>query len=60
MTISVMMLATLLNVTGMVEHVVTTKMMDGIPIVQNANVFVSRLYLDCRAIVMLLTVEVPN
>ena len=39
--ITVMMKATMLNVIGMVEHVVTTKTMDGIPIVQNANVFVS-------------------
>ena len=42
--ISVMMRTIMLNVIGMVEHVVTTKMMDGIPIAQNANVLVNTLF----------------
>ena len=49
MTITAMMNTTMLNVIGMVEHAVTNKMMDGIPRAQNANVFVSNLYLDCTA-----------
>ena len=42
LTISAMMKTTMLDVIGMVEHVVINKMMDGIPLAQNANVFVSR------------------
>ena len=49
LTISAMMKTTYLNVIGMVEHVATTKMMDGIPLALNANVLVSRLFLHCNA-----------
>ena len=42
LTIIVMIKTTMPNVTGMVEHVVTNKMMDGIALAQNANVKVSR------------------
>ena len=46
--ISAMMKTTMLDAIGMVELVVTTKMMDGIPIAQNANVsLVSRPFLGC-------------
>ena len=47
-----MMKPTMLNVIGMVEHVVTTKMMDGIALAQNANVLVSSKFLGCRAILV--------
>ena len=48
--ISAMMKTTMLDAIGMVELVVTTKMMDGIPIAQNANVLVSSLLLGSTAI----------
>ena len=41
LTISAMMKTTMLDVIGMVEHVVTNKTMDGIALAQNANVLVS-------------------
>ena len=53
LTISAMMKTTMLHVIGMVEHAVTTKMMDGIPLAQNANVLVSRLFLQCNTILVL-------
>ena len=49
LTISAMMSITMLNVIGMVEHVVATKMMDGIALAQNANVLVSSRNLDNNA-----------
>ena len=52
LTISAMMKTTMLDVIGMVEHAVTTKMMDGIHIVQNANVLVSSKFLGCSAILV--------
>ena len=42
MTTTAMMNTTMLYVIMMVEHVVTTKITDGILIAQNVNVFVSR------------------
>ena len=44
-----MMKATMLNVIGMVEHVVTNRMMDGTIFAQNANVLVSSRNLDNNA-----------
>ena len=52
LTISAMMNITMLNVIGMVEHVVATKMMDGIALAQNANVLVSNAYLGCNAVLV--------
>ena len=51
MTTTAMMNTTMLYVIMMVEHVVTTKMTDGIPIAQNVNAtLVSRQSLACTAI----------
>ena len=44
LTFSAMMKTTMLDVIGMVEHVVKTKMMDGTPLAQNANVLVGRQF----------------
>ena len=42
LTISAVMKTTMLDVIGMVGHVVINKMTDGMTFAQNANVFVSR------------------
>ena len=48
MTTTAMMNTTMLYVIMMVEHVVTTKMMVGIPFVQNVNVLVSSISTPSR------------
>ena len=52
LTISAMMKTTMLDVIGMVEHVVINKIMDGIALAQNANALVSSKLLGCRAILV--------
>ena len=52
LTISAMMKTTMLDVIGMVEHAVKTKMMDGIPLAQTANVSVSSRFIDCNSLLV--------